>query len=128
MKRGAKYYILWCVVFVASVLILEIDGMTRTKYIGVSIPIEVLAIILAFILLLLSYTLSNAVFSWFNWLLLLLSTVPFGTFILLAALGSTFGYVLSGIIYCVGLLIITRWQLVNPDKSSKKNVVTDTSS
>ena len=117
MKEGFKY-LLWFLLFVASLFVLQIDGMTRTKYIGISIPIEVVAIFLASILLLLSKLVTNQLFSLLNWLILLFSTVPLVTFLLLVTVGAPISFILAAIIYAIGSWAIIRWK--NPNKALKQ--------
>ena len=117
MKEGIKY-LLWLLLFVASLLVLQIDGITRTKHIGVSIPIEVVVIFLASFLLLSSKLISNQLFSLLNWLILLFSTVPLVTFLLLVTIGSPGNFILAAIIYTIGFWAITRWK--NPNKTLKQ--------
>jgi len=112
VKEGLKY-IIWTGIFLVSLYALSISGITRTKYIGVSIPVEVLVIILSSALLLVSQFISNRIFSWFNWLIFIGSTTPFLAFILFILVGSTFSYILLFIFYGLSLFGITYWKLIS---------------
>lgn len=112
-------YLVWIALALVCVLAFNVDAFTRTRALGMSIPIEVVAVLLCGILLIAAYAigLSNRYFRWLVWAVLLGSTSPVALLLMLSFLGWPGGLIATLVLYLLTLFALSWCLLCRRDQN-----------